>query len=112
MSHAVLHSTGPWLLRDAFKAFTGEQGQLAAGYAGEHTVEDTHIMVYALGQWCVPLPARPSWHLVNVALHKPERCAASVGERPLAVRSAFACCVQHRHDTRKGLGPAGKISMQ
>ena len=24
MSHAVLFATGPWLLRDAFKAVTGE----------------------------------------------------------------------------------------
>lgn len=52
MSHAVLYSTGPWMLRDAFKAFTGEEGELAVGYAGEHAVKGTHIMVYALGQWC------------------------------------------------------------
>lgn len=52
MSHAVLYATGPWLLRDAFKDFSGEAGDLATGYAGEHTVKGTHVIVYALGQWC------------------------------------------------------------
>lgn len=52
MSHAVLYATGPWLLRDAFKEFSGEAGDLAAGYAGAHVVKGTHVMVYALGQWC------------------------------------------------------------
>ena len=51
MSHAVLYATGPWLLRDAFKAFTGEVGELSVGYAGEHEVKGTRIMVYSLGQW-------------------------------------------------------------
>ena len=51
MSHAVLHATGPWLLRDAFKAFTGDAGELSVGYAGEHEVKGTRIMVYSLGQW-------------------------------------------------------------
>ena len=51
MSHAVLFATGPWLLRDAFKAFTGEAGELSVGYAGEHEVKGTRIMVYSLGQW-------------------------------------------------------------
>ena len=51
MSHAVLFATGPWLLRDAFKAFTGEAGELSGGYAGEHEVKGTRIMVYSLGQW-------------------------------------------------------------
>ena len=54
MSHAVLFATGPWLLRDAFKASTGEQGELSVGYAGEHNVRGTRIMVYSLGQWCAP----------------------------------------------------------
>ena len=54
MSHAVLFATGPWLLRDAFKAFTGEAGELSVGYAGEHEVKGTRIMVYSLGQWYVP----------------------------------------------------------
>ena len=54
MSHAVLFATGPWLLRDAFKAATGEPGQLAVGYAGEHEVRGTRIMVYSLGQWWAP----------------------------------------------------------
>ena len=52
MSHAVLYATGPWLLRDAFKEFSGEAGDLAAGYAGAHAVKGTHVMIYALGQWC------------------------------------------------------------
>ena len=60
MSHAVLFATGPWLLRDAFKAATGEPGQLAVGYAGEPEVRGTRIMVYSLGQWC----ARPD-HLTG-----------------------------------------------
>ncbi|CAL8464106.1 g3641 [Coccomyxa elongata] len=54
MSHAVLYATGPWLLRDAFKEFSGEAGDLAAGYAGAHAVKGTHVMVYALGQWFEP----------------------------------------------------------
>ncbi len=33
----------------------GEAGALAVGYAGEHSVKGTRIMVYALGQWCVLL---------------------------------------------------------
>ena len=60
MSHAVLFATGPWLLRDAFKAATGEPGQLAVGYAGEHEVRGTRIMVYSLGQWCAHLHCSPS----------------------------------------------------
>ena len=62
MSHAVLFATGPWLLRDAFKAATGEPGQLAVGYAGEHEVRGTRIMVYSLGQWCArPPPTLLRW---------------------------------------------------
>ena len=34
---------------------TGEPGELAVGYAGEHYVKGTRIMVYALGQWCALL---------------------------------------------------------
>ena len=60
MSHAVLFATGPWLLRDAFRAATGEPGQLAVGYAGEHEVRGTRIMVYSLGQWCAHLHCSPS----------------------------------------------------
>lgn len=55
MSHAVLFATGPWLLRDAFKAFTGEAGELSVGYAREHEVKGTRIMVYSLGQWYAAL---------------------------------------------------------
>ena len=58
MSHAVLFATGPWLLRDAFKASTGEQGKLSVGYAGEHNVKGTRIMVYSLGQWCALIALR------------------------------------------------------
>ena len=61
MSHAVLFATGPWLLRDAFKAATGEPGQLAVGYAGEHKVRGTRIMVYSLGQWCARPPTLLTW---------------------------------------------------
>lgn len=52
MARAVLFATGPWLLRDAFRAVTGEAGRLAGGYAGAHTVNGTRYMVYELGQWC------------------------------------------------------------
>ena len=52
MARAVLFATGPWLLRDAFRAVTGEAGRLAGGYAGAHTVDGTRYMVYELGQWC------------------------------------------------------------
>ena len=55
MARAVLFATGPWLLRDAFRAVTGEAGRLAGGYAGAHTVNGTRYMVYELGQWCAPL---------------------------------------------------------
>jgi len=52
MARAVLFATGPWLLRDAFRAVTSEAGRLAGGYAGAHTVRGTRYMVYELGQWC------------------------------------------------------------
>ncbi len=60
MARAVLFATGPWLLRDAFRAVTGEAGRLAGGYAGAHTVRGTRYMVYELGQWCdtSPPPSR------------------------------------------------------
>lgn len=88
MSHAVLFATGPWLLRDAFKEFSGEAGDLATGYAGEHTVKGTHVMVYALGQWCaapptlsiVPLPSTSSCslckrkHLTEIAMRSTPHC--------------------------------------
>ena len=62
MARAVLFATGPWLLRDAFRAVTGEAGRLAGGYAGAHTVNGTRYMVYELGQWCAPL--LPWFHAV------------------------------------------------
>ncbi|KAK9846595.1 hypothetical protein WJX81_007358 [Elliptochloris bilobata] len=54
MARAVLFATGPWLLRDAFRAVTLEAGRLAGGYAGAHTVAGTRYMIYELGQWFTP----------------------------------------------------------
>ena len=70
MARAVLFATGPWLLRDAFRAVTGEAGRLAGGYAGAHTVNGTRYMIYELGQWCAP-------HACSVKLS----CRCSLGER-------------------------------
>jgi hypothetical protein len=48
---AVLNSTGPWVLRAAFKKFSRDFGPLSTSWVGAWTINDTNVMVYPIGTW-------------------------------------------------------------
>ena len=41
-------------MRDAFKTFTREAGDLQLGWAGEWQIKDSRFQIYPLGQWFEP----------------------------------------------------------
>ena len=45
---------GPWILREAFRDYTGEVGGLRDGWAGNWELKDSRIRVFPLGSWFGP----------------------------------------------------------
>jgi hypothetical protein len=54
VANAVLNGTGPWLLRDAFAAWSKDAGPLAKGYAGPAAPDGRRMFTHPFGKWCVP----------------------------------------------------------
>ena len=45
---------GPWILREAFRDYTGEVGGLHDGWAGNWEVKDSKFRVFPMGLWFGP----------------------------------------------------------
>lgn len=53
IANAVLNGTGPWLLRDAFAAWSKDAGPLAKGYAGPASPDGRRMYTHPFGKWFV-----------------------------------------------------------
>ena len=52
--HPMPVYTGPYAIRDAFKDFSQETGELQQGYAGQWTIQNSSFQIYPMGQWFEP----------------------------------------------------------